>query len=49
MFKKMDKSAMCPELIAVSTELLSLLQSCQNNIPARTMKARNVFLEPAGQ
>jgi hypothetical protein len=28
---------------------LSLLQSCQNNIPARTMKARNVFLEPAGQ
>jgi hypothetical protein len=33
MFKKMEKSTMCQELIAVSTELLSLLQSCQNNVP----------------
>ena len=29
----MDKSTMCRELIAVSTELLLLLQSCQNNVP----------------
>jgi hypothetical protein len=32
MFQNMDKSTMCQNLIAVSTELLSLLQSRQNKV-----------------
>ena len=33
MFQKMDRSTMCREFIAVSTDLLSLLQSFRNGIP----------------